>query len=284
MSIRILTFDIEEWFHLLDVPSIADTDRWHSIESRVEGNTERLLELLDQSGRKATFFCLGWVARKYPALIKRVSSMGFEVATHSDEHRLVSEMTPTSFRSDLERSIKVIEALTGEKVTSYRAPGFSVTEKDRWVFETLLEFGIETDCSIFPARRAHGGTTTFSAPVPTLFNVSGRRIEEFPMSRSSLAGLTIVYSGGGYFRLLPYPVIKRLVSSSGYVMTYFHPRDFDPGQPVLGGLSTLRRFKSYVGLGTSQRKLKRLLRDFDFVDLKGARALVDWSKAPVIDL
>jgi len=281
---NILTFDIEEWFHILDNDSTKGEREWSNYAYRLDANMDRIFSLLDKHSQKATFFCLGWVARKFPHVIKTIHNSGYEIATHSDKHQLAYEQKHDEFRQDLEDSINSIEDITGKKITSYRAPGFSLKNENRWVFDILIENGIKIDCSIFPAKRAHGGFHEFGQAEPAVVCRNGREIKEFPINLYKVSGKHLIFSGGGYFRLLPYWLIKQMMQKSGYVMTYFHPRDFDAGQPVIKNLSALRKLKSYYGLKGALRKLDRLISDFEFTDLKGADSLVNWQAARRIRL
>lgn len=281
---NILTFDIEEWFHLLDNDSTKTADEWSSFESRIHRNMERITTLLQQHGQSATFFCLGWVARKYPEVIRSLVQAGYEIGSHGCMHQLVYEQRPEEFRKDLEQSIRVLEDISGTKVRYYRAPGFSIRQDNIWAFEILSECGIEIDCSIFPAPRAHGGFPAYGVPAPSIVSYRGHQLKELPMSFASIAGRQMVFSGGGYFRLAPYALIRRWTAGSEYMMTYLHPRDFDAGQPVISGLSAMRTFKSYVGLAGAQAKLERWISDFRFVDIRTAEKLIDWASVPVVKL
>jgi len=282
--VNILTFDIEEWFHILDNQSTKTEHEWNQYESRIHENIDRLLELLEKNNQKATFFCLGWIAKKYPEVIKRIDSFGHEIGTHSNMHQLVFEQSRKEFTDDLAQSIKSIEDIIGKKVRAYRAPGFSVKEENRWVFELMSEYGITLDCSIFPAKRTHGGFENFGEAQPSIIEFGDKKIKEFPINIYKTVGRDLVFSGGGYFRLLPYWMIKRMMRRSDYVMTYFHPRDFDANQPIIKELSSFRRFKSYVGISQALKKLERLLNDFEFVDLDTADKQIDWSSAKKIVL
>ena len=275
---NILTFDIEEWFHILDNASTRTEADWNRYDSRIYQNMDLIFELLEQTKTRATFFCLGWVADKHPDVIRRIDAAGYEIATHSYAHQLAYEQTPTEFQDDLVRSIKHLQDLTGKKVRSYRAPGFSIKEYNRWVFPILVEQGIEVDCSVFSARRAHGGDASLALFEPGYLNVSGTLLKEFPINTAAVLGQDLIFSGGGYFRLLPYKAIQRFMRRSDYVMTYFHPRDFDAGQPMIPGLSRARQFKSYYGLKGCLPKLKQLLTEFPFIDLVEAEQQVDWTK------
>ncbi len=281
---NILTFDVEDWFHILDNPSTKSEKQWMQYESRIHQNMDRILDLLEEHNQKATFFSLGWVARKYPEILKKIDSCGHEIATHSDMHQLIYKCNREHFRQDLEKSVKSIEDIIGKKVRAYRAPGFSLTEETKWVFEELINNGITIDCSVFPTSRAHGGFKKFRYAEPSYIDIDGEKIKEFPMNTYSIGGKTIVFSGGGYFRLLPYPIINYFMKHSDYVMTYLHPGDFDSEKPILEDLSSIRKLKSSVGLKGSYDKLERLINNFTFVDLEEADRMVDWENVKTMKL
>ena len=281
---NILTFDIEEWFHLLDHPGTRSESDWAKFPVRIHENMERIMGMLAQNKQSATFFCLGWVARKYPEIIRQISDAGYEIATHSDLHQLAYQQNRTQFSEDLSRSIQSLESLTGKKIRAYRAPGFSLKEENKWVFEELLKNGIEVDCSIFPAKRAHGGFANFGEQEPCWVEMDGVRLKEFPINVSSLGSFPLIFSGGGYFRLLPTWALDQLWRNQAYVMTYFHPRDFDAGQPMIEDLSFVRKFKSYYGLASAMGKLEYLIQKYPFIDLATAESHVDWDIARVVKL
>lgn len=281
---NILTFDIEEWFHILDNDSTRSEKEWSNFEYRLEANMDRIFELLERKNQKATFFVLGWVAREFPRVLKKINDYGYEIATHSDRHQLAYEQSKDEFRNDLEKSIKSIEDVIGAKVKSYRAPGFSIKEENKWVFEELVRYGIETDCSVFPARRSHGGFESYGVAEPSIIQTSGVELKEFPINLYEIGGKKMIFSGGGYFRLLPYWMIKQMMKKSDYVMTYFHPRDFDKDQPLIEELSRIRKFKSYYGLSGAFNKLDKLITDFEFIDLAEAIVQVEWSKVKRVDV
>ncbi len=281
---NILTFDIEEWFHILDNPSTRTVNEWGNYESRIRADADRILAILCNHGQKATFFCLGWVAETCPDVIRAIVSQGHEVGTHSHMHQLVYEQQPADFERDLELSVKTLEDITGQKVKYFRAPGFSITKTTKWAFEILLKNGIEVDCSIFPASRAHGGFPSYKVSVPSIIKYNGLEIKELPINYRKLFGIPVIYSGGGYFRLFPYYFIKKWTGSSKYVMTYLHPRDFDTDQPVIRELSLFRRFKSYTGLRSAGKKLDRWLDEFEFVDVGTAVGHIDWNLVPQVHL
>lgn len=282
---KILTFDIEEWFHLLDHPSTRSELQWTRFPSRIDENVERILRILEEGRVHATFFCLGWIAEKYPYIIKKISDLGHEIACHSHYHQLAYSQTPREFREDLHRAKSTIEDVIGFPIDTYRIPGFSLTSSNLWALDIIYEEGFSVDCSVFPASRAHGGISGFATDQPCLIQLKNSAlIKEFPLNTYSLLGNRFVFSGGGYFRLLPYPVLKNLFYNSKYVMTYFHPRDFDSGQPIINNLSLIRHFKSYYGLKRAERKLAKLIKYFDFIDVKTAVRSVDWSGVDVIKI
>jgi peptidoglycan-N-acetylglucosamine deacetylase len=278
---KVLTIDLEEWFHILDHPSTAHPSQWAGMESRIGANVDRIRSLLEKHSQPATWFCLGWVARKYPSLVRSLAD-NYDVGCHSGDHQLLFSQSPAAAREDISSSVKMLEDLCGRKIISYRAPGFSFTRETPWLVDILAENGIGIDSSIFPARRNHGGFDGFPFQSPCLIEHGGSTIKEFPMNTAVIAGKRMVCSGGGYFRLLPYPIIRRMMNDSPYVMTYFHPRDFDPGQPLIGSLPLKRKFMSYVGLKNSLRKFDRLLGEFRFVDI--ATAAAGMKDLPVVRL
>ncbi len=281
---NILTFDIEEWFHSHLDPKYTGKENWSNFEVRIYRNMELIHRALKESNTKATFFCIGWIARKHPDVIKEIDRLGYEIGTHSDMHEMAHTLSPTQFKNDFERSIKSIEDLTGKKIRSYRAPGFSITNKNLWAFDTLIENGITVDCSIFPASRDFGGLENFGSNTPCIINYKGVELREFPMNFVSVYSKKICFSGGGYFRFIPYNYIKKFTNESEYVMAYFHPRDFDPGQPFLWSLPVGRKFKSYVGLKKAFGKFQNYLNEFEFLDIAQAEELIDWDNVKRVNL
>lgn len=279
---HILSFDIEEWFHLLEHDAVRSEKSWEGLDRKLPHMLARILALLDETGAKATFFCLGWVAREYPQLIRDIDRAGHELGSHSDVHTLIFEQTPEQFRAELRRSKDSLEEASGKRVRAYRAPGFSLVPGCEWAFDVLVEEGFEVDCSIFPAARAHGGFSDFVSAEPLWIETAAGRIKEFPMNTATVAGRPLVFSGGGYFRLIPLFLLQRLWRRSNYTMTYFHPRDFEPDQAVLPGLGPLRRFKSYYGLRGAEGKLRAIIDEFAFESVGAAEQQVDWARAPVV--
>lgn len=281
---KILTFDVEEWFHLLDFEDTRSEEQWNNFEVRIHSNVERILDILERHDTKATFFIIGWIAKKYPEVVKKIAQK-YQVGCHTMNHQLVWQQTPAEFKADVEEGIKMLEDITGKAVECFRAPGFSIRQTEAWAFETLHQLGIKYDCSVFPGKHAHGGMPAFNRACPSIINYKGLKMKEFPVSFKTFMGKHVIFQGGGYFRLCPYPLLRRWTRQSReYLLSYIHPRDLDGGQPVLEGLPLTRKFKSYVGLKSAQGKLEHWLDEFDFTDVETADAMVDWPNAPVIEL
>lgn len=313
---NILTFDVEEWFHLLDFDATRNEEQWKNYEVRIYENVDRILDILESTDTKATFFIIGWVAKTYPDVVKKIAAK-YQIGSHTMSHQLVWQQKPEEFREDVSSSIKLLQDITGQPVECFRAPGFSIRESEAWAFDTLGELGIKYDCSVFPAHHAHGGMAVYGSPVPSLIKHGETVMKEFPVTTKTVMGKKIIFSGGGYFRLVPYPLIKSwsaecangyknhmvpllwrdkegqvmmgndglpVTRDVGYLLSYIHPRDLDGGQPMLEGLPMKRKFKSYVGLKGAAEKLRQYLRDFKFMDVKTAAENICWEKVPVVEL
>lgn len=280
---HVLSFDLEDWFHLLQWAPAESEESWNGFESRFERATDLILERLERHQATATFFCLGWIARRYPHVLRHIDACGHDFGSHGHAHRLLRDLPPPRFEADLSDSLHAIQDAIGRPVRAYRAPGFSLTPRTTWALEILLDHGVEVDSSVFTSRRAHGGWPG-GPTAPGWLRWSGGRIRELPIVPAAWAGLRVPFNGGGYFRLLPYEVSRRLMRREPYVMTYFHPRDFDPEQPRMPRLGPVRRFRAYVGLGGAMRKLERLLEEFEFVNVSTALERVEWTEAPVLDV
>lgn len=281
---KILTFDIEEWFHLLDCDDTRSEEQWKHYEVRIYENVDRILHILDETGTAATFFIIGWVAKNYPDIVKRIAQK-YQIGCHTMNHQLVWQQSPKEFHDDVEAGIKLLEDITGKKVEAFRAPGFSIRNSEAWAFETLGELEIKYDSSVFPATHAHGGMPSFGTAGPAIIKHANYCIKEFPISFHTVANKHIVFSGGGYFRLFPYWLIKKWsYQNADYLLSYIHPRDLDPDQPMIKSLPLTRKFKSYVGLKHAESKLRTWLHDFEFTDIAGAAQMVNWNKVPLHEL
>lgn len=280
---NILTFDVEEWFHLLDNDSTRSEEQWKNYEVRIYENMERIFRILEETNTKATFFIIGWIAKTYPDIVKRIAEK-YQIGSHTMNHQLVWQQSPAGFKQDVESSVKLLEDITGKKVELFRAPGFSIRESEPWAFDILSECGIKTDCSVFPAKASHGGMPSYTKEGPAIIEHNGIQLKEFPISTKQILGHHIVYCGGGYFRLCPYPLIKHWTKQKDYTLSYIHPRDLDAGQPMIQELNALRKFKSYVGLKSAEKKLTQFLTDFNFVDIATADKMIDWKVQEYIQL
>jgi len=274
---NLLTFDIEEWI----VYNYYDKGGKAYFLPILDKYLGVLLDLLDEDDHKATFFCLGQLAELYPHVIRKIAERGHEIGCHSYVHHLVTTLNPKSFYEDTQLALQKLEDVYGKKISSYRAPAFSITEQNKWAFEVLVDLGIVYDSSIFPASRSFGGFPSLSISHPFILKINGKELKEFPMNVKKVFVKEIAYSGGGYFRLIPYTFIQKWTTTASYTMTYFHIRDFDKEQkPVY----SLRYFKSYYGIKNALDKLQKYLADFQFITLEQANQVIDWENVSIITL
>jgi len=266
MPTHALTFDIEEWFHLVGVRAMDDRASWASFEPTVERDTERILEQLARHDTHATFFVLGWVARRYPALARRIAGAGHELGSHSDWHYELYKHSPQTFRDDLAASIDAIEQAGGAKVLGFRAPSFSLVPGSEWALDVMLDLGLRYDASVFPARRAHGGYPSGRWP-GKLDTPAGRSILELPMSLYELGPLRLPFSGGGYLRLMPERMLHCAMQQherrNRSAVVYLHPWDFVPHGPRTP-MPLASRLKCYQRRATTTPKLDALLSRYRF--------------------
>ena len=258
-----LSFDIEDWFHIVDIPGLEDPAAWSGLDSLVERRTDDILAALERHGARATFFVLGWIADRHPGLVRRIADSGHELGSHSYWHRRVYTLDPEEFRSDTMRSLDAIEAACGVRPRGYRAPSFSILKGTEWALDVLLDCGLAWDASLFPAPRGHGGYPCTDAPHLFTALPSGRSIPELPLGLMRVAGgRGLCFSGGGYMRLLPLWLIERGFAQFERrglpAVIYLHPRDFAPECPRVP-MPLTRRFKCYVGMHTTMPKLEALL-------------------------
>ncbi len=267
---NILSIDVEDWFHILDLAEAPDLDGWSKLESRVEKNFFRLLDELKISNTKATCFFLGWVAERFPELVRRAHREGHEIASHGYAHQLVYGLSREAFAADVKRAKDILEGIVGVPVVGYRAPGFSIVAETPWAFEELKAAGYQYDSSVFPAARGHGGMAGAEVR-PHRIETPRGTLTEFPISVASVLGKKVCFFGGGYLRLFPYPLIDRMtdqVNAEGRpVVFYVHPREIDPTQPRMK-MNAVRRFKSYVNLETTLPKLQKLVRDHSLLPFR----------------
>ena len=261
-----LTFDIEEHFQVSRFDSPIRRRHWGSFESRVTSNTCKLLDLLARHQTRATFFILGWVAERHPALIKQIVECGHEVASHGYAHELVTAQTPELFRADVKRAKQILEDLTGLPIHGYRAPGFTITRETLWALPVLAEEGFTYDSSIVPIRHDHCGIPG-ADPWPHLRQTASGPIWEIPPSTAKLGGLRLPIAGGSYFRLLPFALLHRLlkgIEKQGRpLMMYFHPWELDPHQPHMEGTFFSHLFH-YRNLDQMEYRISSLMTSFQF--------------------
>jgi len=262
-----MTVDVEDYFQVSAFDNVVSRDAWAGMESRVVANTGRLLDLFDEFDVRSTFFVLGWVAERHPALVRAIVARGHELASHGYAHRLVYSQTPAEFREDVRRAKGLLEDAGGVAVHGYRAPSFSVTSRSLWALDVLLEEEYRYDASIFPIRHDRYGIP--DAPRwPHAIERPAGRVYEVPGSTVRLGGTNLPVAGGGYFRILPYAWTRFGISRVNRterqpVVFYLHPWEIDADQPRLSA-GALSRFRHYRNLHKTESRLRRLMRDFTF--------------------
>jgi polysaccharide deacetylase family protein (PEP-CTERM system associated) len=265
-----LSVDVEDYFHVAAFRNSVRLGDWGNLPSRVQANTAKVLDLFDELGVKATFFVLGWVAEKYPEIVRQISRAGHELGCHSFSHQLIYEIGPDAFRQDTMRALDAIQQASGERVTLYRAPSFSITRRSLWALEILSEAGFTHDSSIFPIRHdLYGFPDAPRRPFAIRLSGGGQLIE-FPPSTVKFAGATLPVTGGGYLRVLPVfyqrKALRVLERSATPGMVYLHPWELDPEQPRIK--APLRsRFRHYTGLSRTASRIRKLSTEFHFAKL-----------------
>jgi polysaccharide deacetylase family protein (PEP-CTERM system associated) len=256
----LLTVDVEDYFHVEAFSQIAARENWEEYPSRVEQNTESLLELFEGLGVRATFFVLGWVAERCPGLVRRIHATGHEVACHSYWHRRVNNLTPNEFRHDTRQAKDVLEDLIGGPVRGYRAPTFSVVHSSLWALEILSELGFKYDSSIYPVRHDVYGIPGWPLS-PARVHLGPASIIEVPAPTVDVLGQGLPYGGGGYLRILPLAyhewALDRVIKTRPGLI-YIHPWEIDPNQPRIGA-PLKSKLRHYTGLGKLRNKLERLI-------------------------
>ena len=259
-----LTVDVEDYFQVQALAGTIDRAAWENWPRRVEANTARLLDMFAASGVHATFFTLGWVAERHGGLVRRIVAEGHELASHGYGHELIDRIGEAAFRADVSRARAVLEDAGGVAVAGYRAPTFSLGTRTPWAHTILAEAGYRYSSSIYPIRHdLYGSPDAPRAPYPA----AGGALWELPMTTLRLKGRNLPISGGGWFRLLPYPLYRlglrrHLSDGNGPAIFYTHPWEIDPGQPHVAGLGWRSRVRHYTGLAAAERRLRRLLAEF----------------------
>jgi len=274
MVVNGLSVDIEDWFQVGAFERTVRRADWDTLQSRVERNSDAVLALFARHGVYATFFTLGWVAERYPDLIRRIAAAGHEVASHGWDHVRVFTMTPGQFRADIGRTRALIEDLTGRRVAGYRAPSFSIDRRTPWAHEILAEEGYAYSSSVAPISHDHYGWP--GAPRFAFRPVKESALVELPVTTAKFGGKLLAAGGGGFFRLLPYRFSRwaiRQVNHEGRpAIFYFHPWEIDPGQPRLGNAPLRSKLRHYSRLGAMEAKLDRLIEEFRWGSVADAAA------------
>jgi len=261
--------ELEDWFHILASDKVPRMKDWSKLTLFAERNIERLLQLFEDTGTRATFFCLGWMAERMPHLVRACRRAGHEIGSHGYAHVLACEVGPKVFRQDVVRSKKILEDITGEEVTGFRSAGFGVRNESRWVFDIVASAGFKYDASVFPAHHGHGGLSG-AEPRPHVMKTKYGSLIEVPVSTIRVLNYRFCLFGGGYLRLSPLWAIRwgvrRLRSEEQPLILYVHPREIDPDHPRLP-LGSWRKFKCYVNLRSTMKKLKWLCENSKFTTM-----------------
>ena len=258
-----LTIDVEDYFQVSALAPYIARSEWDSRECRVERNVDRILTMLDEHGTQATFFTLGWIAERYPQLIRRIAAQGHEIASHGYGHQRASDLSQAAFRADVDIAKKILEDLCGMAVNGYRAPSFSIGASNLWAFECLARAGYRYSSSIYPIRHDHYGMPD----APRFAHRVHDELIELPITTLRMFNRNLPSSGGGYFRLLPYAMSRWMLQQVNSrdlesAIFYFHPWEIDVGQPRIAGIDLKTRFRHYLNLDRMEQRLARLLRDF----------------------
>lgn len=291
---NILTFDIEEWY--LEKAYFGAKESKYAEYDRL---LDELLERLDSSKLKGTFFCVGKLGTDFPNVVRKIDAAGHEVGCHSNTHQWLNKITYQEAMEDTRSAVDALEQCIGKKITSYRAPAFSIGSNNKWAFEVLAANGITCDASVFPASRDFGGFPEFTKMEPSVVRYNGIELHEYPIVTTKVLGKDIAYSGGGYFRFFPYVFIEKEMKRASYSMTYFHLGDLNPviegvmskedyesyfDEPGTTKARYLRYIKTNLGVKGNKRKLFKLIERMEFSSITEAELQINWSKAPVVSL
>jgi polysaccharide deacetylase family protein (PEP-CTERM system associated) len=261
-----LSVDVEDWFQVGAFETVIDRNDWESLDRRVERNTDAVLTLFADAGVKGTFFTLGWVAQRHPALIRRIVEQGHEIASHGWDHLRVFNMTPAQFSADIAKTRKTLEDVSGQRVTGYRAPSFSIDKRTPWAHEELARAGYTYSSSVAPVVHDHYGWP--EAPRFAFKPVQGSELIELPVTTAKLAGRTLAAGGGGFFRMLPYGfsrwAIRQVNALEHPAIFYFHPWEVDPDQPRVANAPIKSKIRHYTKLDMMADKLRNLTREFSW--------------------
>lgn len=291
---NILTFDIEEWA-LAKVGGYGTAGKYAEYDAFLN----RILNILDSRDLKATFFCTGLMAQDFPHVVRLIQSRGHEIGCHSHKHTWMNKMKVEEAKEDTHAAISALEQCIGQKILTYRAPAFSIGEKNKWMFEILAGEGITSDSSVYPAARDFGGFPSFTSQEACIIQYEGIRLKEYPISMTNLFGKQMAYSGGGYFRFFPLRFVKGRIAKSDYTMCYFHINDL---LPELKGVKSKEEYETYykepgtlknryiryiktnLGKKGAWGKLEQLINAVDFINIGQSNAIIDWARTERIEL
>lgn len=274
--VNALTVDVEDYFQVWALSPHIARARWDEMPCRIERNVDRLLQLLEKHHARATFFTLGWIAERYPGVVRSIVAAGHELASHGYAHLRASEQTPAEFSADITRAKAVLEDIAGMPVYGYRAPSFSIGKGNLWAFDAIAAAGYCYSSSVYPVRHDHYGMPD----APRFPHRLANGLIEIPVTTAQLWGRNVPAGGGGYFRLMPYRVSRWLIRQVNVndrrpAIFYMHPWEIDPEQPRIPGVGVKTRFRHYVNLHRTEARLAQLLADFRWDTVRRAFALDD---------
>lgn len=264
---NMMTVDVEDYFQVSAFEKIISRDNWNKCQYRVENTTNRILELFSKYDAKGTFFVLGWVAERSPNLVKAIVEQGHELASHGYNHKRVTNLSPEEFKSDITKSKNILEQLGGVAVNGYRAPSYSIVSENLWAHEVLAECGFKYSSSIYPIKHDHYGIPDSPR---FMYRTGAQGLVEFPISTIKIYGRNFPCGGGGFFRLYPYALSKWAINTVNRIdkeacIFYFHPWELDPEQPSQENIPLKTRFRHYLNLDKTEKRLEKLLQDFQWV-------------------
>jgi polysaccharide deacetylase family protein (PEP-CTERM system associated) len=279
-----MTIDVEDYFHVAAFKNVIPPGEWDQWHPRVEQNTRRLLVLFERAGITATFFVLGWVAERFPDLVREIDAHGHEIASHGYSHQLIFDQTPAVFRRETAKSKQLLEDITGKTVTGYRAASYSITKASLWALDILADLGFTWDSSIFPIYHDTYGMAGSPQEPYQLVTPSGAMLTEFPLTTAKVMGMAVPAAGGGYFRQYPYALSKWLLSRASAdgkkpVIFYLHPWEIDPEQPRVPDAGWKSNFRHYTNLSRCLPRLEQLCRDFSFTSVERVLAACEINRS-----
>ena len=278
-----MTIDVEDYFQVAAFNDVISADNWHSFKTRVEKNTHCFLDVCAAHDIKATFFILGWIAEKHPALVREIADAGHEIACHGYSHQLIYEQDCATFAEETTRAKSMLEDQAQVAVEGYRAASYSVTSKSLWALDVIQSAGFTYDSSIYPIRHDRYGLQGGPLTPHTLRLKNGAELKEFPITTASFFGMDLPVGGGGYFRIYPlwltsWLLKRRCRTLSAPFVFYLHPWELDPEQPRVAGVSLLSRFRHYTNLDQVESRLNQLMTTFEFTTMKAVLDSLDLSE------